>query len=203
MWWGKHVERGCCADSELKRRQGAERTAGAPSYSRGGSRGVRCHDGQVGHGIREKERSQRAWPEQLGKWSCLFLNQGKFLKEHVWGQRWVGAWLWVSYVCDVCWTPKWCCQQEADWRVRISNRCELDVNWGLSTYRWSEPWDWLRFLWEQAKQKRVWDWTLGVEWSPVCMCTLATFIWMDIQKHSLFRYIQTHTEGYRSVVLYK
>lgn len=71
------MERGCCADSELKRGQGAERTAGAPPYSRGGGRGVRCHDGQVGHGIREKERSQRAWPEQLGKWSCLFLNQGK------------------------------------------------------------------------------------------------------------------------------
>lgn len=29
------VERGCCANSELKRGQGAERTVGAPPYSRG------------------------------------------------------------------------------------------------------------------------------------------------------------------------
>ena len=160
---------------------------------------MRCHYGQVGHGIWE-ERSQRAWPEQLGKWSCLFLNQGKLLKEHVWGQWWVGAWLWISYICDVCWTPKWCCQQEADWRIRSSKRCELDVNWGLSTYRWSEPWDWLRFPWEQAKQKR------GLGLNPRsgvvnCMYAYTCHIYMD--GHSLFRNIQTHTGGCRSVVLYK
>ena len=45
------VEWGCCANSELKRGQGAERTVGAPPYSRGGGRGVRCQHDQAGHGI--------------------------------------------------------------------------------------------------------------------------------------------------------
>lgn len=113
-----------------------------------------------------------------------------------------GAWLWVSYIRDVCWTPKSTCQQEADWRVRSSKRGELDANWGLSTYRWSEPWDWLRFPWEQAKQER------GLGLNPRsgvgnCMYAYTRHIYMDGCAETLCLETYRHTGGCRSVVLYR
>ena len=110
-----------CADSELKRGQGSREGSRRPHNTPGGGGGGgRCcrHRPQVRCGTWEK-RSPRVWPEQLEKRSCLFLNQGKLQKQHMWGQRWLGAWLWASYVCHVCWAPKWNFQQKAGCRSEV------------------------------------------------------------------------------------